>query len=278
MFGSCLFLFFMLGFSSQRPELNFKDLEKLYCKEDILVVGEYRIECKLTGQAVPEIRLSRKGKLIRSLVNEVDSDYLRDYNRFGLFPLLSPNSKELIVEQYSGGAHCCTSYRFYELGSEPLLLYDSDDYPVGYEPFFTDLDADGVYEFSQPLLTFDYFDSCSHADSAFPVAIFNFDAKSRRYKPANRAFAREILKELPRYEKELNEFRKAHKPSEEVPVHGEYLGKVLQVLVTYLYAGKIQQGWAFFEREYQLPDKAKIRQEIEDELAKDTVYLAVAKQ
>jgi len=108
-----LFLLSFLAFPLQRPDVDFKDLDKFYCKEDVLQVGEYRIERRLTAQKIPEIRLLRKGALVRSLVNEVDSDYLRDYNQFGLFPLLSPNSKQLIIQQYSGGAHCCTSYRFY---------------------------------------------------------------------------------------------------------------------------------------------------------------------
>ena len=52
---------------------------------------------------------------------------------------------DVVVETYSGGAHCCFSTIVYDLGAEPIeVLHAPESNCSGY---FEDLDADGAMEF-----------------------------------------------------------------------------------------------------------------------------------
>ncbi len=53
---------------------------------------------------------------------------------------------DLLVRQWSGGAHCCTTYRLFQLGEEFRLLgtIDAGDY----DSQVADLDRDGTWEFT----------------------------------------------------------------------------------------------------------------------------------
>ncbi len=55
------------------------------------------------------------------------------------------------------------------------------------------------------------------------------------------------------------------------------LGAVLEVVLTYLYAGKEQEAWSFYESEYNLPDKDEMKVEIQKALSKNVIYKALKK-
>jgi hypothetical protein len=56
---------------------------------------------------------------------------------------------------------------------------------------------------------------------------------------------------------------------------GEYLGKRLGIFLRYVYAGKREQGWAFFERTYNLADKDDLKTRIRQRLEKDPLYKSI---
>lgn len=274
-----LALFACFGLAAQtpvRPALDFDPQHKIFA-DAALSFQDYRIELrtsksKPTGE-LKDIRFLHKWKLVANFPNEAEFGH----NHFGIFPLLSEDGKQLVIEQYTGGAHCCTHYWIYDLRIEPVLIYRSEDYYVGYEAVFADLDEDGSYEIDQRLLTFDYFDRCSHADSPFPNALFKYDSRRREYLPANSHFASRLLKPLDASRRDLEDYRRQSAPGG-YDESGVYLGRVLKVLTTYLYAGEIEKGWNFFDREYALPDKIEMRRKIETQLRKDALYLAIEKE
>ena len=259
-----------------RPDLGLDAQHKIF-SDAALSFQDYRIELR-TSKSKPMrelkiIRFLHKRKLVASFPNEAEFGH----NHFGIFPLLSEHGKQLVIEQYTGGAHCCTQYWIYDLGIEPVLIYRSKDYHVGYEAVFTDLDQNGSYEIEQRLLTFDYFDRCSHADSPFPHALFKYDSRGRKYLPANSHFASRLLKPLDASRRDLGEYKR-QSAARGYDESGVYLGKVLKVLTTHLYAGEIEQGWNFFDGEYTLPDKIEMRRKIEIQLRKDAAYLAIERE
>lgn len=52
---------------------------------------------------------------------------------------------------------------------------------------------------------------------------------------------------------------------------------MLEVVLTYLYAGRESEAWAFYESEYDLPEKTEMKAKIPKKLRGDAVYKALRK-
>jgi hypothetical protein len=91
---------------------------------------------------------------------------------------------DLVVEENSGGAHCCYSYVILSLGSELKKLAEihSDDSQLKFE----DIDNDGIYELISRDWTFAYWET-SFANSPAPTVIF-------RLKDTIYQFASDLMK------------------------------------------------------------------------------------
>lgn len=196
---------------------------------------------------------------------------------FGLFPVLGGDENQLVIQIFSGGAHCCYSYRIIDLTPDFRVIYDSDEYSgaVGYDLKPMDMEGDGILEFTQTIMTFDYFDRLSHARSPLPTVVFKYDTKRHTYLPANNLFPGYVLDGIDDFKAE------AEKLGAEAPAtatyddsSGEYLSAMLNVVLRYIYAGERRQAWAFYEMEYKAPDKAAMQTKLQQALDSDPVYRA----
>src|SRR6185503_20568249 len=95
-----------------------------------------------------------------------------------------------------------------------------------------------------------------------PEVVFKYDPRVRKYLPDNLSFARG-LKGIKDDVSKLDPAETTERGT------GAYLAKRLDILLRYVYAGKSEEGWAFFESAYTLPDKrvtiAKITTQLESE-------------
>ena len=263
--------------SAGSSAVEFKPVDDLLSKQDKLT---YR-DCVLTRSVLPADKehdlgqlvsvLKCKGKEIRSIrsdLTEFNKDTAALWNRFGLVPLLGgADDKQIIMMEYSGGAHCCWGYWVYALGPEPIEIYSTEKWGLGDPMGYADMDRDGVLEISQEVMTFDYFDRCSHATSSLPLVVFKYDKNRREYLPANEAFAGELLNNTDALIAALK--RPATEKDDE---GGAFLGAVLGIVLPYVYAGREKDGWRIFERIYGLPDQAEMEAKIKAALADDAVY------
>jgi hypothetical protein len=81
---------------------------------------------------------------------------------------------DLVIEVYSGGAHCCFEYLILSLGEEVKKL---DRISGGNSSFeFKDLNGDGIYEAIGNDDTFAYWET-SYVESPMPGVILKFDGK-----------------------------------------------------------------------------------------------------
>ena len=185
---------------------------------------------------------------------------------FGLAPLLGPESKLLIVSQTipRGGRHWVA-----DISSDGSILFDSFDYDLGREEvWILDIDDDGVSELGLLLTAFWGFETlamCQH--EALPMIVFKYDASHRKYIPANPIFGYGL--------EGIEEDVQRIDPGETLgstSYAGDYLAKRLGIFLRYVYSGRRQQAWAFFERTYQLPDAAKVKAKIRAKLRKEPVY------
>ncbi|HDT12691.1 MAG TPA: hypothetical protein ENO01_03430, partial [Candidatus Marinimicrobia bacterium] len=124
-----------------------------------------------------------------------DQGFDRRMTRTTLIPSPVRGDSLLLVEQYSGGAHCCWTYSLMDLSGDSLKeIFNSGDYPVGYQVSLDDLNNDGCYEWVQMLLTFDYFLVLSHAWAPIIPVIFKYEEGT--FVPANPEFISILMKDV----------------------------------------------------------------------------------
>ncbi|MEP7340099.1 MAG: hypothetical protein ABI977_20350 [Acidobacteriota bacterium] len=220
------------------------------------------------------ITIKKQGKVVeRFKIGAILEGYSDNWAKFGLFNFLGGSKNQLIVEGYSGGAHCCSEYRIIDLFPGYRSLYDSEDWNVGYDLSPIDLDNDGVFEFTQSIMTFDYF-YVSHAGSVFPTAIFKYDGRVGKYLPANRLFSGSVLKDI---QKDLSAFQAVsrqleHTAADKLLIHEDYVSAFLKVFLSQVYTGQESKAWLFFEASYKLSDKQKFRADLRKQLRGCSIY------
>ena len=249
-------------------------LERVFIKGSRLSYGGYTVTREVGGGESRAV-ISRGRRELARLVSGAPRP---EATRVGLFPMLGARGRQLIVEQDTGGAHCCNIYRVYDLGAKLRTLFDGDEYgveEVGGDMEVIDIDRDGRYEFTQSVMAFDYF-LTSHAGSVFPVAVFAYDAGAGKYVPANKRFSSYLLRGVERDVREAESMNR-RTTREEVAsgFHGEHFRAVMNVLTKYVYAGEEEKGWAFFNTHYMLADKAEVEAAVKKRLRESAIYCAV---
>jgi len=249
-------------------------LDKIFTKENRLSYHGYVIEkAKVPGDEVWLATLKKGNKVLVKFESGGEYDY---WTNFGLFSFLGTDAKQLVVEQYSGGAHCCYSNWIYDLGQSPRLVFNNEKYGTGSALRPVDLDSDRVFELTQSVMAFDYF-HLSHAASVFPEAVFAYDPKAGEYRPANRRFSAHVLRDLESDIKALEKLKAAGSEKDEF-YSESYFSGVLGVTLKYIYAGNREEGWSFFDKEYRTHEgisKEKMRAEINQTLEGEPVYNSI---
>lgn len=250
-------------------------LERFFIKGTRLSYGGYVVtRAVVEREGESRAVISRDGRVLARLTDGAPRDYA---TRIGLFPFLGRGGKQLVVEQYTGGAHCCTVYRVYDLGAELRVLFDGDDYGVdeiGEDMNVLDIDGDGRREFTLNVMAFDYF-MTSHAGSVFPTAVFAYDERAGRYVPSNKKFSAYLLRGVARDVRKVEALnRRMTKEERASTFHGEHFSAVLDVLLKYVYAGEEQKGWQFFDSNYMLADKSEVEAGVKAKLLESAVYRA----
>ena len=252
-------------------------MERVFIKGTRLTYGGYVVtRAVVDSEGESRAVISRGGRELVRLNDGAPRDYA---TRIGLFPFLGGNGKQLVVEQYTGGAHCCTVYRVYDLGAELRALFDGDEFgidEIGEDMKVLDIDGDGRYEFTQTVMAFDYF-MTSHAGSVFPTAVFAYDDTAGRYVPSNKKFSAYLLRGVEREVRKIEESnrRTIFRPARvRQTFHGEHFRSVLDVLLKYVYAGEEQKGWAFFNSHYMLKDKSEVESGVKAKLSESAIYRA----
>jgi hypothetical protein len=251
-----------------------QDLEAVFTKGERLTYNGYDVTRSFDRETSETSATIRRGRRVLASFRGGSGE---DSTRFGLFSFLGGESRQLLIEQYSGGAHCCLQYWIYELSPRLRPLFDGGRYStgsVGNQLNPLDIDGDGVYELTLSVMSFDYFDRLAHANSPFPTVVFKYDRRARWYVPANRLFSTYLLRDVGKDIREAEEVNARTDPSDP-DTAGEYLAPVLQVVLDYVYAGKEQQAWDFYDRTYKLRDKSQMRAKIKRVLRTDKIYQSI---
>jgi hypothetical protein len=247
------------------PEEEPTQVNSVFVEGDTLSYGGYEVvklkkKVKLEQTSglteVSYALLKRNGKVLEKF----DGVYFGMGNAtdFGLFSFLSGGAKQLIVSQTipRGGRHWVVN-----LSPDFRVVYDSGEYHVGREDLgVLDIDKDGRYEILQEVTAFYGFDHFSSAETPLPLVIFKYDEKAGKYLPANHLFPEYALRGIKSTIATLG--------SDE----SGYLSRRLDIALQYVFAGKEEEAWTFFDREYKRPDKEEVKSQVKAVLREHPVY------
>ena len=166
---------------------------------------------------------------------------------------------DLIIEEYSGGAHCCFAVAVYDLALN-LVSVDVPASPGGNATGgFVDLNGDGLFEFKTRDDSFAY-TYCCFADSPATLAILEYSPAEGKYVPASYRYPALYQDEILRHTE-----RARPRGSEGADEGWDGTNKcdVLPLVLDYLYSGDPTSAWAALETYYLESDRDAFREEIE---------------
>jgi hypothetical protein len=165
----------------------------------------------------------------------------------------------VIIESYSGGAHCCFETYVYDL-AETLVPIGLPASPGGNAPGeFVDLDGDSVFEFQTRDDSFAYA-YCSFAGSSAVLVILEYSSDEGRYLPRSYTHP-ELYRDEIRFDTERAKLAIAG--GGDAGWDGTPKCDVLPLVLDYLYSGDPEAAWDALKTYYPFPDRGAFRAEIE---------------
>lgn len=263
-------------FNSSTPESQSDEedkdvpIESIVSEKDFLDYKSYRIKKIVVKKSddsndggpptdIADAVLQKNGKTVLRF----ECNYNPAYNliEFGLFSLLNKQEKQLIVFD---SANRYGRIRVVDFSPQPKIVFDSEDWE-GFREFiyFSDFDNDGIYEIS---LQREETASFEMVHLYIPQIGFHFkyDPKTQKYLPANHKFfeAGDLDKRILKMQSfgcvkgyDCGDF-------------SDFLG----IFLDYIYAGREEEAWAFYDKEYNLEDKAERKEKIKQSLRGEKIY------
>jgi hypothetical protein len=172
---------------------------------------------------------------------------------------------DLVLEIFTGGAHCCFSTLVYDLGPTMTKVLETPLSNCG--GTFEDLDGDDIPEYitCDDLFAYTY---CSYASSPVVQAILKYDPQGGGYVPASPLFA-------DAYEGPLSmhtELAENAQPGELGEWDGTSKCAVLPLVLDYIYTGQDEEAWEAFRRFYTHADAMLFWAEMKREIDGSPLY------
>jgi len=227
-----------------------------YVLEQEQVIGEYAIRI-WRNERSPDDGVGFDSILTLAQAGEppIQIEYFSGLDPLSGTDLTADGVPELIVNTYTGGAHCCFGVTVVSLGDVAAKIMETRPSNCGGQ--FSDLDGDGVLEFvtCDDIFAYAY---CSFAASPIVTAVLAYTPEAG-YAPASPQFPEQYAAGLPA--------QRAQAESATPGGLGEWdtttKCAVLPYVLALLYSGQPDQAWSELARLYTFPDADAFRQEIE---------------
>lgn len=243
-----------------------------YAKEGKLAFNGYvatREAIKIEGRNYYQLTIRRNGQVVRVL------DRQSTTLEFGLFEFVKGRRPFLFVESFSGGANCCAVLSVYDIGTGFKSVFFDASKSIA----VTDVDGDGTFEISLAYIGFDYYDCFTNLNSPRPAIVYGFNPEKGRFGVASHRFPEFTLSGIENLKAEADEIGKAIRDpkANRNAARGncDFLAKVLEILLIYVFSGRRDEGWAYYNRVYTLSDREEMRAKIEKRIKADDDYRAI---
>jgi hypothetical protein len=160
--------------------------------------------------------------------------------------IFDDGNTSLILEGFSGGAHCCWTYSIIDLGERPMILPRVENE----SPFFSFKDsADGKFKILTKDGAFDYFDGMCHACTPFPSMVL--EVREGKLRDASAQFVADYDGEIAEARSGINQGDLGRfltvadlATNGRAQAESEQLRQaILKVVLSYLFSGREQQAW-----------------------------------
>ena len=252
---------FLLGASechAQRewPKPNWKKAEGLDCRQSdksiSKPVGKY--EVRLIAEPGTG---AKRGPCQAYLIDPAgrESFLLEDWgisiHQGTGWDLFGDGNPSLILEGYSGGAHCCYTYRIASLGERPVILP-----PVQNEaPFYVFKDpVSRKYRIMTSDGAFDYFDGLCHACASMPRVVLEADASGLHDVWAQ--FTEQYDSEIAAARAKIGEGNMSKFLAADFK---DAKPTVLEIVYSYLYSGRESDAWQVLDEMWPASDRERIK-------------------
>jgi hypothetical protein len=167
-------------------------------------------------------------------------------------PLRRGPGRHVIVQEWSGGAHCCFDYHvLHVLGTQ--VRREGTIRGGDCSLRVADLDQDGTLELIACDARFAYAFDLPFVESPLVPVIYTF--RDRAYVAANRRFPQVYQFRITQERRRLAEAERAS------DARGARRA-ILSLLLHTLYAGRVTEAWCAFDRAYRWADRADVKQEV----------------
>lgn len=156
------------------------------------------------------------------------------------------NYPEVIVETFSGGAHCCFGTQVYSLRDIPVLILQKPESNAGGN--FEDLNGDGILEFVTYDDSFAY-KYCPYAAGVAVKSILVYDTQQDKYFPASSQFPGLYSEEI-----SVNQERAQAAAGEFGEWSETNICAILPLILDHLYMGQPDTARIEFYNRYSGPD------------------------
>jgi hypothetical protein len=167
-------------------------------------------------------------------------------------PLRRGPGRHVVVQEWSGGAHCCFDYHVLQVQGTQIRregTIRAGDCSLR----VADLDQDGSLELIGCDARFAYAFDLPFAESPLVPVVYAFH--DRAYVPDNRRFPQVYQFRITQERRRLAEAERAN------DARGARRA-VLSILLHTLYAGRVTEAWCGFDHAYRWADRADVRQEV----------------
>ncbi len=236
------------------PRPKWEKVHLLTCRKDAASasyeIGKYRVELS------PSADLKKREFFCRaSLISGNEKEELLQDKEVSIYQgtgedILGDGNPSLILEGYSGGAHCCYTYKIISLGERPSSL------PLiqNRSPFFFFKDQAGQFRIMTSDGAFGYFDGLCYDCSPFPRVVLKADRSG--FHDVGSQFAEQYDSQIALArakipEHEIKKFQQADfKDARSV---------VLEIVFSYLYSGREDQAWQALTEMWPVNDRQRMR-------------------
>jgi len=171
-------------------------------------------------------------------------------------PLRRGPGRDVIVQEWSGGAHCCFDYHVLHVEG-PRVRREGTIRAGDCALRVADLDQDGRLELIACDARFAYAFDLPFAES--PLLPIVYALGERGLVTESRRFPQV-------YQFRIGQERRRLAEAERAGDAREARRAVISILLHTLYAGRVTEAWCGFERAYRWADRARVRQEVLERL------------